>query len=294
MFFNTLGPLIVVLACILSTQSIAFIVSADNSFTLNYIAYLTIGLQWIFFAQARGCSATKRTEKHFDLVGSATFVSAIIVNFVISGHYSIRTVLLNLLIIIWTVRLGAFLNARITRNNGIDARFADFKTSPSRFLMIWTLQGVWVFIMLLPLLIITQNEKNIQLESLDYIGCILFIAGILIESIADYQKLQFRSESKNKDKFIKSGLWTYSRHPNYFGEILLWCSIAVIGFSGSQSWLVFISPAFIASMLIFGSGIPILEKNADEKFGHYEEYKIYKKSTPVLVPFIGRCGDAMF
>ena len=190
--------------------------------------------------------------------------------------------------------MGTFLHSRITRNNGIDSRFAEYKTSTARFLMIWTLQGLWVFIMLLPLLIITQSEKSIQLKALDYLGCILFIAGISIESIADYQKSKFRSESKNKDKFIKSGLWKLSRHPNYFGEILLWCAIGLIAFNGSQSYFVFISPVFIATVLIFGSGIPILEKIADDKFGHDDGYKIYKKSTPVLIPFIGRSGDAMF
>ena len=142
--------------------------------------------------------------------------------------------------------------------------------------------------------IITQKERNLQFKVLDYIGSILFICGFTFETIADYQKLKFRSESKNKDKFIKSGLWKYSRHPNYFGEILLWFSFALIGFSGSHSLGVFITPVFVALLLIFVSGIPLLEKAADDKFGNNDEYKTYKLSTPVLIPIFGRAGDAMF
>ncbi|XP_070506040.1 uncharacterized protein [Chironomus tepperi] len=294
MLKTIIGPIIGIAICILSTQSIAYAVSIDNSLTFNYIALLTIGLQWMCFIHASGLFGNERTEKYYDLMGSATYIMAIIINSSISKHYSMRIALLNLLVLLWTLRLGTFLFIRIKRNKGIDSRFAEFKINNYRFLMVWTLQGVWVFIVLLPLLIITQREVNFQFKALDYIGCMFFICGLLLEAIADYQKFKFASESKNKGKFISSGLWKYSRHTNYFGEILLWSSIAVIAYSGTQSYLVFISPAFVATLLVFGSGIPILEKNADAKFVKDEKYQIYKKLTPVLVPFIGRAGNAMF
>lgn len=288
------GPVFVVAFCIVLTQSIAYAVSVANNYALNCIALYTIGIQWIFFIHAGGFFKNERTEKFYDIMGSVTFVSTIVINSVISKHYSIRIALLNSLVLIWTIRLGAFLFTRIKNNNGVDSRFTEIKKNNYRFFMTWTLQGVWVFITLLPLLIITQRESDLQFKVLDYIGCSLFFCGFLFETIADYQKLRFRSDSENKEKFIKSGLWKYSRHPNYFGEILLWLSFALIAFSGSLSYAVFISPVFVALLLIFVSGIPLLEKSADERFGDSEEYKIYKKSTPVLIPFIGCAGNSMF
>ncbi|CAG9802743.1 unnamed protein product [Chironomus riparius] len=287
-------PVVAVAVCILLTQSIAFAVSDENNYTLNYIALFTIGLQWIFFIHAGGFFGNERTEKFYDLMGSVTFISTTIINSIFSKDYSKRIELLNLLVIFWTIRLGAFLFTRIKNNKGIDSRFTDIKKNNYRFLMTWTLQGVWVFMSILPLLIITQKERNVQFKVLDYIGSILFICGFTCETIADYQKLKFRSESKNKDKFMKTGLWKYSRHPNYFGEILLWFAFSLIGFSGSHSLGVFLTPVFVALLLIFVSGIPLLEQSADVKFGNNDEYKTYKSSTPVLIPFFGRAGDAMF
>jgi steroid 5-alpha reductase family enzyme len=217
---NSWGSVLVVVICILLTQSIAFAFRGDNNFTLNYIASFTIGLQWIVFIHAGGFFGNERTEKFYDIVGSITFISTTIINSVFSKHYNMRTALLNTLVIIWTVRLGAFLFIRIHNNNGVDARFTELKQNNCRFLMTWTLQGVWVFMTLLPLLIMAQKENSIDFKVLDYLGCSLFIIGWLFETIADYQKLKFRSVPENKEKFINSGLWKYSRHPNYFGEIL--------------------------------------------------------------------------
>lgn len=133
---------------------------------------------------------------------------------------------------------------------------------------------------------------------LDYIGIPLWAIGFLFEVVADYQKSSFRKITENKDKWIASGLWSTTRHPNYFGEIVLWFGNALIAFGGlgmkARGAFVFISPIFVTLLLIFVSGIPSLERAADQKFGKNPDYQKYKKATPVLVPFIGRRGDAMF
>ncbi|MFP4656189.1 MAG: DUF1295 domain-containing protein [Candidatus Woesearchaeota archaeon] len=103
-----------------------------------------------------------------------------------------------------------------------------------------------------------------------------------IESFSDFQKLTFKKQPKNKGRFIKSGLWKYSRHPNYFGEILCWIGVYV--FCGVWMWGL-ISPIFITTMLLFVSGIPLLEKKADEKWGGSREYQKYKHETPILIPW---------
>lgn len=116
--------------------------------------------------------------------------------------------------------------------------------------------------------------------------------------MADYQKSVFKRNSANSDRWIQSGLWSISRHPNYFGEILLWIGIALSAFGGlghrARSSIVFLSPIFVTLLLIFVSGIPLLEQKATKKYGDNDEYVKYKRTTPVLVPLIGRKGDAMF
>ena len=117
-----------------------------------------------------------------------------------------------------------------------------------------------------------------------YIGIGLFIIGFSIEIIADHQKTVFRSNSENKNKFITSGLWSKSRHPNYLGEIVLWFAIAVISFSSlnGMQYIALISPIFTYLLLVYISGVRMLEDRANKKWGHLEEYKKYRKETPAL------------
>jgi steroid 5-alpha reductase family enzyme len=118
------------------------------------------------------------------------------------------------------------------------------------------------------------------------VGFLLWILGFGIEVIADRQKSKFRADPQNAGKFINTGLWSWSRHPNYFGEILLWIGVAVITIpvlSGWQ-WLTLISPIFVAILLTRVSGIPILESLADEKWGGQAEYENYKGKTSLLIP----------
>lgn len=292
---SVIGPLLVVLVCILLTQGIAFLVRERNSFIQNYLAIFTIGLQWIFFLHAGGIIfGNERTEKYYDLMGTLTFVTTLIIAMISSNNLTIRLWIMAALVTCWTLRLGAFLFTRIHNNNGVDSRFTEIKVNNYRFLMTWTLQGVWAYVTLLPFLILSQKKNDVKLGVFDYVGISLWIIGFICEALADYQKSSFRSVAENKDQFINTGLWAFSRHPNYFGEILLWIGFSLIAFGGSKSYYVFISPVFIALLLIFVSGIPLLEKKADERYGDREDYQKYKKSTPVLVPFIGRAGSAMF
>lgn len=292
---SVIGPLIVILVCILLTQGIAYLVGDKKNFFQNYVAAFTVFVQWIFFLHASGVLfGNERTEKYYDLMGSLTFVTTLIVSMIYRQNSTARLWIMAALILCWTVRLGSFLFMRIHKNNGVDSRFTEIKVNNFRFLMTWTLQGVWVYITLLPILILSQEKKDESFGVLDYVGIPLWIVGFLFETVSDCQKLKFRSLAENKDKFISTGLWKYSRHPNYFGEILMWLSLSLVAFRGSKSYYVFISPVFVALLLIFVSGIPLLEQKADQKYADSEEYQIYKKSTPVLVPFIGRAGSAMF
>lgn len=299
---TTRSSFIIIIICILTTQGIAYIAtpkaSAENYNILKYLAFYTILVQWISFIHAGGFFGNKRTEIYYDLTGSITTLTTLAISlYHVNEPLNIRQIILTSFAAIWGARLGWFLYTRIVNNNGIDARFTVIKPSIVRFMSIWTLQGVWVFISILPVLINHQSRDRFDFGVLDYFGIFLWITGFSLEVIADHQKMTWQKDMKNKNKFINTGLWTVSRHPNYFGEIVSWIGIALSAFngvSGGSSLIGFLSPAFVAFLLICVSGIPLLEKRADQRFGEENEYQIYKKSTPVLIPFIGRTGDARF
>jgi steroid 5-alpha reductase family enzyme len=187
--------------------------------------------------------------------------------------------------VIWATRLGTFLFRRI-RKAGKDDRFDDIKPSFIRFLNVWTIQGLWVtFTMAAALIAITStNQKPLDIFAI--IGLLVWLIGFSIEVTADAQKSRFNAKPENKGKFISSGLWSRSRHPNYFGEIVLWVGVAIIALPVLQGWqwIALISPIFVTLLLTRVSGIPLLEKKADQKWGGQEDYEEYKKNTPVLIP----------
>ena len=229
-----------------------------------------------------------QTEKFYDLTGSITYLSVVWFVF-LSTYQSISlnfgNLILVLLISIWTIRLGLFLFMRIHKA-GEDKRFRTIKTSASQFFMTFTLSGLWVTLCSMCALVAISSPEGLVMNALTYVGIILFIIGFGIEIVADNQKTAFRSIEANKDSFITSGLWSKSRHPNYFGEVLLWFAIAVISFSSLEGLqlITLISPVFTYILLVYVSGVRMLEDMNDKKWADDEQYKSYKKNTPMLFP----------
>ena len=267
------------------------------SFAFSYgIAYLTGSvivknavllayvIHWIAYIPAY----MFQTEKFYDLTGSVTYLSVVWFVF-LSTYKSISlnfgNLILVLLISIWTIRLGLFLFMRIHKA-GEDKRFRSIITSASQFFMTFTLSGLWVTLCSMCALVAISSPEGLVMNALTYIGIILFIIGFGIEIIADNQKTAFRSIEANKDSFITSGLWSKSRHPNYFGEVLLWFAIAVISFSSLEGLqlITLISPVFTYILLVYVSGVRMLEDMNDKKWADDEQYKSYKKNTPMLFP----------
>ena len=267
------------------------------SFAFSYgIAYLTGSvivknavllayvIHWIAYIPAY----IFQTEKFYDLTGSVTYLSVVWFVF-LSTYKSISlnfgNLILVLLISIWTIRLGLFLFMRIHKA-GEDKRFRSIKTSASQFFMTFTLSGLWVTLCSMCALVAISSPEGLVMNALTYIGIILFIIGFGIEIIADNQKTAFRSIEANKDSFITSGLWSKSRHPNYFGEVLLWFAIAVISFSSLEGLqlITLISPVFTYILLVYVSGVRMLEDMNDKKWADDEKYKSYKENTPMLFP----------
>jgi steroid 5-alpha reductase family enzyme len=245
------------------------------------IAYL---IQWIAFIPAYFF----QTEKFYDLTGSITYltvVSYVSYHSYASMNVNIGSIVLAACILIWTIRLGSFLFMRIHKA-GEDKRFKLIKPSPTRFFMTWTLQGMWVSICSMCALTAIASANGVVQNSLFYIGLLVFVVGFVFEIIADWQKSNFRKDPKNKDQFIQHGLWSYSRHPNYFGEITLWTGIAITSLSslsGGQ-YITLISPIFTYLLLVYVSGVRLLEISGMEKWGHLESYQNYVRSTPSLFP----------
>ncbi|NIM93919.1 MAG: DUF1295 domain-containing protein [Anaerolineales bacterium] len=238
-------------------------------------------IQWVAFIPAY----LLQTEKFYDLTGSITYISVTIIAVLLSPVVDGRSILLLVLVVIWAARLGTFLFRRIQKE-GKDARFDDIKPSFIRFLNAWTIQGLWVTLTLAAALaaITTNTRKELGLFAL--IGFLIWVFGFAFEVVADYQKSRFRRDLENRGKFIQTGLWSRSRHPNYFGEIVLWIGVAIIAIPVLQGWqwVTLISPVFVALLITRVSGVPMLEKRADEKWGGQEDYEAYKERTPVLIP----------
>ena len=239
-------------------------------------------IQWLAFLPAMA----NQDERAFDAVGASTFL-VVMAHSLSLGAGGPRQVLVSCLVAIWAVRLGTFLFSRTHRRQG-DARFAHIKTNPAHFFMVWTLQGMWVSITALAAMVINAATPGSALGLLDYIGTSVWVIGFGVEVLSDQQKTAFLKNPHNSGRFIHTGFWATSRHPNYLGEIMLWCGIAIIGlgvFSGLQ-WLALISPFFVFVLLNHISAIPILEARARRQWGAHPAFQDYVATVPPLMPHI--------
>jgi len=269
--------LVAVLVALAGSQG-GYEVSGFPIFALGVaIAFL---IQWIAFIPA----FIKKTETFFDLTGSITYLTVVWVSVLLRPAIDARSLLLVVLVSIWALRLGTFLFQRI-RAAGSDPRFDDIKPSFPRFLMVWTIQGLWVSLTLAAALAAITSTRQVELGIFALIGFLVWILGFGIEVVADWQKSRFRTVPANKGRFINTGLWAWSRHPNYFGEIVLWIGVALIALPVLRDWqwLTMISPLFVILLLTRVSGIPMLETRADEKWGGDPAYEDYKRRTSVLI-----------
>ncbi len=244
-------------------------------------AAVSFGVNWIVYVP----SYLARTERFYDLTGSATYLTLLLCALLFGGPVELRSLLIATLVAIWALRLGTFLFQRISRDGG-DGRFDRLKTHPVRFLMAWTLQGLWVFLTLSCALAAMTSTTSRPLGALAFVGAGVWLAGFTLEVVADRQKSAFRADSANRGRFITSGVWAWSRHPNYFGEIVLWIGISLIALPVLAGWqlVTLISPVFVTVLLTRISGIPLLEARGKKKWGDDPAYRAYLERTPVLVP----------
>ena len=276
-------------------QSLMYLIFAALGFIIPFGISLAIGneqvqnivllvyiIQWVAFIPAY----IFQTEKFFDLTGSITYSSVFIycIYLTTSGDLNWGSLVISILVILWAGRLGTFLFTRIAKD-GEDKRFRTIKPDIAQFFMTWTLQGMWVSLCSLCAITGIASETGIIVNNIFYIGLVMFIGGFATEIVADQQKSAFRAIPENRNKFITSGLWSKSRHPNYFGEITLWTGVAVMSFSSLSGieYLTLISPIFTYLLLVKISGVRMLEGRGQKTWGNDEDYIAYMNNTPMVM-----------
>lgn len=227
-----------------------------------------------------------KTDKLTDFSYALSFFTINLTGLILSGNFNLANTLVVSAITLWAIRLGSYLVIRI-RKWGRDKRFDAIRENFFKFGQFWVLQGVTAWIVSLASLIFIYQNDSSSLNLISILGLIIFAKGLTVETFADLQLFKFSLIKKNKGKFIDQGLWRFSRHPNYLGEITVWTGLWIFTLpvlNLTQSLVAFISPLFIFLMIRFVSGVPKLEKSAKEKWGKDPAYQAYKKRTGLLLP----------
>jgi steroid 5-alpha reductase family enzyme len=246
-----------------------------------FCAVVAFGVNWLIFLP----SFLAQTEHYFDLTGGLTFITVALIALFQTPDIDYRSLLLAMLICIWALRLSSFLFLRV-KQDGSDGRFDAIKPNFGRFMLTWTLQAFWVFVTSAAALAAITGGLRAPMDTVAWAGLAMWVIGMLIEMRADRQKRTFRKKPENDGRFITTGLWAWSRHPNYFGEIVLWLGVTLIALPVLSGWqyVTLVSPVFVVLLLTRVSGIPMLEARADKRWGHDAEYQAYKARTSLLIP----------
>jgi steroid 5-alpha reductase family enzyme len=241
----------------------------------------SFAIQALFFAFA----ASLKTDKVTDLSYSLSF--ALLSVILVLGNRAFAPVQLAAAaaVVIWAARLGAYLLSRILRI-GKDSRFDDKRGDLLKFLGFWVLQALTVWLVMLPIAVLLSLPAPAPFGPLSIAGIAVWAIGFAVEAASDAQKYSFRNRPENKGRWIETGLWKYSRHPNYFGEILQWWGLFALALPSLTGTLLLtaIGPLSITLLLLFVSGVPLLEKSAEERYGQDPAYRAYKRRTSLLVP----------
>jgi steroid 5-alpha reductase family enzyme len=232
----------------------------------------------IFFAIA----ALRKTDTVTDLSYGLTFALTAAALLALKGSWDPVRIGAGFFVVVWAIRLAAYLFGRILEMK-VDHRFDGIRENPRRFAIFWSLQAASTTIIMLPAIAAIVLPPP-RISALHGAGCAVWLAGLLVESIADAQKRAWKRSGRIG--FTRSGLWSWSRHPNYFGEMLVWWGIWIFSLPSLDGmWqLAVLGPVYISLLLLFGTGVPPLEKSAEARYGNEPDYQEYKRRTSLIVP----------
>ena len=237
-------------------------------------------LHWAVFVP----SYAFKTEHYFDLTGSLSYITTVAAAIILNPSLDLRDLIICAMITVWALRLGSFLFWRI-KKDGQDKRFIVMKTKFTWFLMTWTIGGLWVLVTMAAGLAALTSNITAELGLISYLGIALWLFGFVVEVTADNQKTEFRKNPDNRNRFITTGVWSWSQHANYFGEITLWFGLALVSLPVLSGWQLatLISPVFVYFLLTKVSGIPLLDRLAKQKWGTDSDYLSYTQATSKLL-----------
>jgi steroid 5-alpha reductase family enzyme len=240
---------------------------------------ISLIIQAVFFAFA----AALKTDKVTDLSYGLSFVAIALVLWSWGDRSAVPQLVLAGMVVIWGLRLAGYLLFRII-HMGRDARFDGVRENFVRFLRFWTFQGIAVWVIMLP--VIVWFTATAVWSTMMTVGVALWAVGFVFETVADAQKFAAKSRPGGGNRWMETGLWRYSRHPNYFGELLVWWGIFVFvtGDLAGWQWLSIIGPLAITFLLLKVTGIPTLEASAANKWGQTPDYQAYVRRTSRLIP----------
>jgi steroid 5-alpha reductase family enzyme len=265
-----------------------------DPYYLAITAIITVAYQLFFYTIA----VVKRFDKVTDLAGGTNFIILALVTFFFNHTFTSRQILVTVLSTVWGIRLAGFLLYRILQT-AEDKRFDEIRNNALSFLGFFVFQMLWVWIVSLPVVLVNSPAYTPgqalfgDYIGLDTVGLVCWIVGFVVETVADQQKFNYRQSGRRSSPFMVTGVWSWSRHPNYFGEMLLWIGMMllalppVISSGDTTGYASIASPLFTMAILFFLSGLPLNERPVAERLdkqGHWEAYKAYRDQTSILVP----------
>mmetsp|Transcript_6007 Transcript_6007/g.18876 ORF Transcript_6007/g.18876 Transcript_6007/m.18876 type:complete len:279 (+) Transcript_6007:86-922(+) len=261
---------------VLVTMSLATIAALGRWLSIEPFCAVAVAMQLAVYLVD---GLPNRTERCYDLSGSATHVCVVVMAVLLAPRKTPRHLLASFAAVVWAARLGTYLFLRIAKDKR-DGRFDKLRHNAVGFLAAWTIQALWVVVVELPVLLLARDE-DAGLSVRDGLGLALWLAGFVLELVADTQKFAFRCE--HPDAFVHTGVWRFSRHPNFAGEIAAWVGLAIV--ASPTTYAAWLSPAFTALLLTKGTGIPPLEKAAQARYGGDPAFVHYTAHTSVLLPW---------
>jgi len=225
-----------------------------------------------------------------DIAWGVGFILIALLTLFLKDGSNPRQVLVTGLVFLWGVRLAVHVAGR-NKGKGEDFRYAQWRKNwgkwfvPRSYLQVFLLQGIFMLVVSYPVILVNSGESS-KIAVFDMVGILLWCIGFYFEAAGDYQLRKFKKNLENRGKIMTSGLWKYSRHPNYFGEAVMWWGIFAFALSVEQGWTAVVSPLLITFLLLKVSGVTMLEK----KYAGNKEFAEYAQRTYAFFPWFPKAG----